>query len=299
MKNGVRSARMIKAHNSQTFAMAAKRITALAIACISWPPLAASERSAIEFTDPSAKGSLMFFDLPLIPQEYHGVWADRLSNCYISADRGVQASISAGAIGQERVTSVEGYSDHPGVIVTLTRDGGEHRRLALDISLDGRHVQIRDLKSERENLLQKCPPPPSGYLPPNPDVRQWFEAAQQACKTRYFPDFFEAVARSREVQRQFLAPRITVLGAEGRQPIPRKQYRQLPIELRDTSYILTDRSNGIVDVVVEIVERNGGIRQVNWYQVDGAGDRIADGYSGWLLFEKANVCWVLKEQGSN
>jgi hypothetical protein len=252
----------------------------------------------IAFEDPAAKGSLMIFESPIIPSAYHGVWADKPVNCYATSDRGVQASITSGAIGIGRVEQIEGYSDHPAIVVTLISDDGSSRRVALDVSVDGRHVKISDLDTDRISLLQKCPSPPEGHMPASSDDVQLFEQAKGARGTKDFSAFLTAIAHSVHAQRQYLAKQITVIEPEGRKVIPKKRYGPTPFELVDHSYMLADRSNRYVETAVDVLETDGGDRCVDWTAIDLDSDVRMERPSERLRFVRSRNCWLPNDQGA-
>jgi hypothetical protein len=121
-------------------------------------PLPASATEPPVFEDSAAKGSLMSAAYPAIPKDYRGHWADRLENCYATADRGQQVTISDTAIGSETVLQVDGYSDHRAIIVVLTSEDGAHSTAFLDIALDGRYISIRSQDMHDPDILLRCPP---------------------------------------------------------------------------------------------------------------------------------------------
>jgi hypothetical protein len=117
----------------------------------------AAPASGRKFEDPKAKGSLMEADAAVMPERYVGHWADKAANCYISADRGVQLPISPLAFGGRELVRVEGYSDHPAVVVTVKEDdGGDEARIFLDISLDSQRLKVRHGKTVTD--FRRCPP---------------------------------------------------------------------------------------------------------------------------------------------
>lgn len=99
----------------------------------------------------------MEMDAPVMPERFVGHWADKAANCYISADRGVQLPISPLSLGGRKLVKVEGYSDHPAVVVTVKDDdsGGEVR-IFLDISLDNKRLKVRHAETVTD--FGRCPP---------------------------------------------------------------------------------------------------------------------------------------------
>ncbi len=103
------------------------------------------------------KGSHIALDFSVLPFRYRGTWADRLENCYATSDRGRQITFSANTIGFDRIVKVEGHSDHTGVLVTVSDEGGEIDRIFLDISSAGSAITIRHAGSGAFDILMRCP----------------------------------------------------------------------------------------------------------------------------------------------
>jgi hypothetical protein len=122
---------------------------------LSWGAPAAQENVAFE--DPSSKGSLIEYDYKRIPRRFRGLWADQLQNCHTMADRGVQVRISKFTIGSRHVLKVEGYSDHPAIVVTVVNDMRRPERLDLDISTDNQYIRLKPDSADEMSLLRRCP----------------------------------------------------------------------------------------------------------------------------------------------
>ena len=245
------------------------------------------------FEDPSAKGSLVRFDSPDIPYEFQGVWADQQENCYLVGDRGGRASISEGAIGADRVVQVEGYSDHPAIVVTLRKRRGETRQLALDISRDGETLRMEERARDRSGLLVRCPSPPDGYTPPNPDVRDVALEADHACKAGDFARLFAAITRSPFVQRRFFAPRIVVRDSTGARQVTGREFGSLPVRHDDFGYRLTVGSDAYTEVSVEFREGKDGQIEVLWFPRYPVGHESEGASPDRLMFRKGGRCWEL------
>jgi hypothetical protein len=255
--------------------------------------LQASPATEPVFENPSAKGSLIRLDSPDIPYEFQGVWADRLENCYLAGDRGVQASISAGAIGADRAVKVEGYSDHPAILVTLRQRRGGTRQLALDVTRDGKTLRLEEPTRDRSDLLVRCPPPPSGYTPPNPDVRDVALEADHACKAGDFARLFAAITRSPFVQRRFFAPRIVVRDSTGARQVTGREFGSLPVRHDDFGYRLTVGSDAYTEVSVEFREAEDGQIEVLWFPRYPVGRESEGASPDRLMFRKGGRCWEL------
>jgi hypothetical protein len=134
-------------------------------ALLSCGALAAQENVAFE--DPSSKGSLVDHDYNRVPRSFRGLWADRLQNCYTTADRGVQLRLSTFAVGSRHVLKVEGYSDHPAIVVTVVNDMGERERLDLDISDNNHYIRLNHRSGGEMFLLRRCPTKQDAPRPQN------------------------------------------------------------------------------------------------------------------------------------
>lgn len=255
--------------------------------------LQASPATEPVFEDPSAKGSLIRLDSPDIPYEFQGVWADRLENCYLAGDRGVQASISAGAIGADRVVQVEGYSDHPAIVVTLRKRRGETRQLALDISRDGETLRMEERARDRSGLLVRCSSPPDGYTPPNPDVRDIAHVADHACKAGDFARLFVAITRSPFVQRRYFAPWIIVSDSTGARQVARREFGSLPVRHDEFGYRLAIDSDAYTELTVEFREAGDGRIEVLWFPRYPVGSDSEGALPDRLIFSKGGRCWEL------
>jgi hypothetical protein len=119
--------------------------------------LALMASGCVQFADPDARGSLIAYDRPHIPERFHGLWADRLQNCGAVGDRGVQMAIAGQSIGTAHVTAVEGYTDHPAIMVTLDQPDPGQDQLYLDMSLDERWLNIQTGYGRQETRLRRCP----------------------------------------------------------------------------------------------------------------------------------------------
>jgi hypothetical protein len=248
-----------------------------------------------EFEDPAAKGSLFGFDHPRIPYPYEGVWADRPENCHALADRGVQVIISAGAIGHDRVALVEGYSDHSAVVVTLQGRRGKQRRVMLDISLDNQAIRIGEQVQDRSDLLYRCPPPPDGFAPENPDVRDLASEAERACKAKDFPRLFDAITRSRFVQRRYLARRILISDPSGSRSVTQSGFGVLPVRHDTYGYRLTTGSDWYTQLELEFREMEDRSIEVRWFERYPRSFAEGSALPGYLIFRRTRECWELSE----
>jgi hypothetical protein len=268
-------------------------VVALVWAGILSLPVAVGAQPEPEFEDPSAKGSLIPFDHPVIPFEFLGVWADRIENCYVSADRGVQVSISARAIGKDRVAAVEGYSDHPALVATLQKRRGARRVVTLDISRGGGNIRISEPLRERTDLLLRCPPPPDGYEPPNPDEKEIAVEAGRACRTGDFVRLFAAITRSRFVQRRYFGEEIIVSSLSGNRPVSRREFGYLPLRHDDYGYRLATASDWYTQVEVEFLEAGNESMEVRWFERYPTRRDAQAAPRDRLMFRRGGSCWEL------
>lgn len=264
-------------------------------------------RDPVRFEDPEMKGSLIAYDYPVLPSEYHGTWADFAANCYATADRGRQVTLTENAIGFDRFVKVEGYSDHPAVLVTARSQDGEFVSVFLDISLDGTHISVRPAGTEATEVLVRCPPPTEHSESASIAHEGWLSQVAGACQTGEFSFFLEAFMYSDFVQRRYLAPRIRIISPARTVSIPAHQYRPLPIRQLDYRYVLNDGSKTPVEVTVS--ELDGGGYRLDWQRKDRADDETYPsdeeeeapklfGPPGWLIFERTPDCWQLVEDGT-
>jgi hypothetical protein len=258
------------------------------------------------FEDPAMKGSLAWKDYPSISAEYRGHWADRIENCYASADRGRQVNISDIAIGFETVLQVEGYSDHPAVAVSLLSEDGTRYRLLMDISLDNKFLSLQREGIEPPLLFSRCPEMTRPTHLYNEADAGWGNQARGACQSNQFDMFFEAFVASKWVQRHSLAPKIRIV-TPGRSRSKRShQYLRLPIRLIDYHYAINDASRAPEHVTTEIVSLPNGAYRVNWVRSaiqdlqegEAYGAQPTYGPPGWLKFVRDRQnCWKLIEDG--
>ena len=111
----------------------------------------------VQFEPTSAKGSLMIYDRPVVPERYRGLWADRLENCGAVGDRGMQVQLFERMVGTAQVTQVEGYSDHPAIVVSTDHPDPGQDRLFLDLSTDERWLKLSFGYGTPETVLRRCP----------------------------------------------------------------------------------------------------------------------------------------------
>ena len=130
-----------------------RRPTFLAVVTLAATALA----GCVQFADPGAKGSLMIYDRPVVPERYRGLWADRLESCGAVGDRGMQVQIFERMVGTARVTQVEGYSDHPAIVVTTDHPDPGQDRLFLDLSIDRQWMHLSFGHGTGETELRRCP----------------------------------------------------------------------------------------------------------------------------------------------
>ena len=109
------------------------------------------------FEPASAKGSLMIYDRPEVPERYRGLWGDRLANCGAAGDRGMQVQIFDRMVGEAQVTQVEGYSDHPAIVVSTDHPDPGQDRLFLDLSTDEQRLKLSFGYDTPETVLRRCP----------------------------------------------------------------------------------------------------------------------------------------------
>lgn len=269
------------------------------------PPVSLAQ-SAVQFEDPAMKGSLTAFDYPTIPPEYHGTWADRSANCYATSDRGRQVTLSASAIGFDRLLKVEGYSDHPAVLVTAQSAEEGVIRVFLDISLDRSHIEIRRAGADAAEVLIRCPPPSAVADPASIADDGWLSQAEGACQSGEFGLFLEAFMSSEFIERRYLAPRIRIVTPAKATSVPAHQYRPVPIRSLDYSYVLNDGSFA-QKVSAEFTALPDGGYRLDWRRTSHDPSEDADevdqatglyGPPGWLIFERTATCWQLAEDGT-
>lgn len=99
----------------------------------------------------------MAYDRPLIPLRFHGLWADRQESCGLTGDRGVQMRISAQFLSSAQVTAVEGYSDHPAIMVSTDHPDPAQDQTYLEPSLDGQSLKVNSGYGRPETRLRRCP----------------------------------------------------------------------------------------------------------------------------------------------
>ena len=256
--------------------------------------------SSIVFEDPAAKGSLMAFDTVAIPLAFHGTWADKIENCYAVSDRGRQVSIAPIAIGFAPVLKVEGYSDHPAIVVTLQSGEGGSQRVTLDIALDGKHISLMAAGRDAADILVRCPAPWAHTPATNIVDAGWLEQADGACRSRYFELFLEAFLASPAVRSRHLAPRILVSTPGRKRSVPNHQYLRIPIRMLDYVYVINDGSPRPETLKVDVLLRPHGEYRVAWVRAtyDGRGEgEIVETYGlpGQLTFAPHAGCWRLTE----
>ncbi len=251
----------------------------------------------VEFTDPSFKGSLVAYDRPRIPEQYRGIWADRLANCVAGSSQVDRIEIETFAIGGHRVVKVETYSDHPAVIVTLR--GAP--QAWLDIALDQNHISRRRHSTEPQ-VLMRCPNSASNVA----DRQGWLDEAQAACENDDFDLFSDVFLRSPEVRRKYVAKQVKLIGPTETSKLPRQRYNQIPFALRDYRAFETSTSRESANMSVSSGELPNGLFRIDWLRTDVAdGSEIRDDdiephvrrTAGWLIFSKNRGCWQLIEDG--
>jgi hypothetical protein len=255
--------------------------------------------SAVEFTDPSFKGSLIAYDRPRIPEDYRGLWADRQASCARPDRSGSNISIGTFAIDQKRVVRVETYSDHPAIVVSMrgTPDAW------LDIALDGNHISLRRGNGTGTKILMRCPDTPDSLTAKDAYSDAWLSEAKLACKTDDFDIFGDTFLRSVSVRRQYVGKQVTLNGPFETRNVSRRFYTRSSLPLRDFSVFATARSREMAGVSVSSSRLQNDLYRIGWlshYEVvtigpDGEQQQRLRRLAGWLDFSRSKGCWRLIE----
>ena len=110
----------------------------------------------VQFPDPGERGSLIIYDHPVMPERYRGLWANRLESCGAVGDRGMQVEVSAQMVGTANITRIEGYSDHPAIVVSTDHPDPGQDRLFLDLSIDQRWLKLSMGYNTPDVMLRRC-----------------------------------------------------------------------------------------------------------------------------------------------
>jgi hypothetical protein len=232
--------------------------------------------TAVEFTDPGFKGSLIAYDRPRIPEEYRSLWADRKASCAHPESSDSRVRIGTFNIDKRRVVRVETYSDHPAIVVGMR---GEPEAW-IDIALDGNHISLRRGNGTETKILLRCPDP-SGASPAHDEDREaWLNEAHAACKTDDFDLFSDAFLRSADVRRRYVGKQVTLIGPTETRKVSRRFYIRGSLPLRDFSVFATANSR---EAAGATIGRSGKSPPQLLHRV------------GWLDFSRRDGCWRLIE----
>ncbi len=115
--------------------------------------------SCASFEQTKARGSLIDYEMPVVPEPYQGVWASPKDACFVTRDYGVQMRIDEQMVGNEVVAGVRGYSDYPDVVLDLVSqegDSGLQESLWLQLSLNGNKLRARRDGENAPTLFHRC-----------------------------------------------------------------------------------------------------------------------------------------------
>lgn len=115
--------------------------------------------SCASFEQTKDRGSLIDFEMWIVPEAYRGLWASPKEACFVTRDYGVQMRIDERMVGNTAVTRVRGYSDSPDVVLDLESqegDSGFRENLWLQLSLDGKKLHARRDGENMPTLFHRC-----------------------------------------------------------------------------------------------------------------------------------------------
>lgn len=109
------------------------------------------------YADPKWRGSLVDFDLSVVPEAFRGHWATSRDACRKRGDYGVRMLVWPNAIGEARVSRVRGYSDDATAVLLDLSAEGEPFRLFLELSANGRKLRARRPYDAEPTVFHRCP----------------------------------------------------------------------------------------------------------------------------------------------